>query len=111
MKLTTLLIAIAAVLAIQSDLKASGPIPLKINVGGVERDALVFLPSKKTAKAPLILAFHGHGGNAKTAAHFMGLQKYLAGSNRGLSARIADENHCRFVRINAGLADFTWPKW
>lgn len=74
MKLTTLLIAIAAVLVIQSDLKASGPIPLKINVGGVERDALVFLPSMKTAKAPLILAFHGHGGNAKTASHFMGLQ-------------------------------------
>ena len=78
MKLSTLFVAVAIVLATQSDSKASEPVPLKINVGGVERDALVFAPSMKTTKAPLILAFHGHGGNAKTAAHFMGLQNIWA---------------------------------
>src|SRR5437879_6120492 len=39
------------------------------DVDGVKREAIVYVPSKKTdAKAPLVFDFHGHGGTAKHAA-------------------------------------------
>ena len=44
-------------------------------VDGVQREALVFAPTKDTprGKHPLIFAFHGHGGNMAGASHW-GLQ-------------------------------------
>jgi polyhydroxybutyrate depolymerase len=52
------------------------PTRMTFNVGGVERRALVFPPSSSEAggKFPLILAFHGHGGNMNGAARAMPLQ-------------------------------------
>lgn len=48
---------------------------MKLSVDGVERHAIAFAPSNnRGTKSPLILAFHGHGGNMRTAAHFMALQ-------------------------------------
>jgi len=42
------------------------------NIDGVERQAIVYSPTAKTAsgKAPLVLAFHGHGD---TAGNFQGV--------------------------------------
>ncbi len=37
-------------------------------VDGVERTALVEPPSKKTASAPVVFVFHGHGGSSRNAA-------------------------------------------
>jgi polyhydroxybutyrate depolymerase len=51
------------------------PAPTKWNVDGVERQALVYLPSTSSkAKPPVIFAFHGHGGNMHFAAHGMAFQ-------------------------------------
>ena len=44
-------------------------------VDGVEREALVYLPSSST-KSPVIFAFHGHGGNMHFAARGMAFQNY-----------------------------------
>jgi polyhydroxybutyrate depolymerase len=53
------------------------PIPTKWNVEGVEREALIFLPSTSAKeKAPVIFAFHGHGGNMHFAASGMAFQNY-----------------------------------
>jgi polyhydroxybutyrate depolymerase len=39
------------------------------DVDGVKREALVYVPSKKTeGKVPLVFDFHGHGGTARHAA-------------------------------------------
>jgi polyhydroxybutyrate depolymerase len=39
------------------------------DIDGVQREALVYSPSKKTeGKVPLVFDFHGHGGTAKNAA-------------------------------------------
>lgn len=44
-------------------------------VDGVEREALVYLPSTSSkGKAPVIFAFHGHGGNMHFAAGGMAFQ-------------------------------------
>lgn len=47
-------------------------------IGGVQRQAIVFAPSKKTSsgKAPLVFAFHGHGDNMKDFAEGTELQKF-----------------------------------
>src|SRR5947209_19138424 len=62
--MTVFLTATLFVLAQPSD-----PTPRTWDVDGVQREALVFAPAKKTeAKAPLVFDFHGHGGTAKHAA-------------------------------------------
>jgi polyhydroxybutyrate depolymerase len=38
------------------------------NVAGTDREALVYVPTAAKAKPPVVLVFHGHGGNAKAAA-------------------------------------------
>ena len=54
---------------------AAEPAPTKFKVNGVEREALVYLPSTSAkAKSPVILAFHGHGGNMHFAARGMAFQ-------------------------------------
>ena len=46
-------------------------------VDGVERKARVFFPSKPSPEgAPVIFAFHGHGGNMNLAAHGMAFQDH-----------------------------------
>ena len=48
---------------------AQNPTPRTWEVDGVTREALVYLPAKKTeGKVPLVFDFHGHGGTAKNAA-------------------------------------------
>jgi polyhydroxybutyrate depolymerase len=65
--LTTALLASAAI--------AAEPSPATFMVDGVQREALVYLPSPSSkAKAPVIFAFHGHGGNMRFAARGMAFQ-------------------------------------
>lgn len=46
------------------------------SVDGVAREALVYVPpAAKTAAAPVIFAFHGHGGGMRQAAQSFGYQK------------------------------------
>jgi polyhydroxybutyrate depolymerase len=54
---------------------AAEPAPTKWTVDGIEREALVFLPSiSSESKPPVIIAFHGHGGNMRFAARGMAFQ-------------------------------------
>jgi polyhydroxybutyrate depolymerase len=54
---------------------ATEPTPTKWTVDGVEREALVYLPSRSSkSKPPVIFAFHGHGGNMRFAAREMAFQ-------------------------------------
>jgi polyhydroxybutyrate depolymerase len=65
---------IAAVCALASAIAAE-PAPTKWTIDGVEREALVYLPSSiSKTKPPVILAFHGHGGNMHFAARGMAFQ-------------------------------------
>jgi polyhydroxybutyrate depolymerase len=49
----------------------------KLTVGGVEREALVHLPSaSKTQPTPLVFAFHGHGGSAQNAARMFAMHRH-----------------------------------
>jgi len=45
-------------------------------VDSVERTALVAKPTKASQAAPLVFAFHGHGGSAKQAARSMPIHKH-----------------------------------
>ena len=56
-----------AVLASLSPAAMAEPKIMTWNVDGVTREAIVYLPTAKTAngKAPLVLAFHGHGDDAR----------------------------------------------
>lgn len=48
---------------------AEAPIRREWQVGGVTREALVYVPPRATAQpTPVIFAFHGHGGTARNAA-------------------------------------------
>jgi polyhydroxybutyrate depolymerase len=43
---------------------AAEPAPTTWMVDGIQREALVYLPSRSSnSKPPVIFAFHGHGGN------------------------------------------------
>ena len=67
---------VAAVCAASSAFAAE-PAPTKWTVDGVEREALVYLPSTSAkSKPPVIFAFHGHGGNMHFAARGMSFQNY-----------------------------------
>ena len=66
---------LAAGICAASSVFAAEPAPTKWTVDGVEREALVYLPSKASkSKTPVILAFHGHGGNMHFAARGMAFQ-------------------------------------
>jgi polyhydroxybutyrate depolymerase len=47
-------------------------------IGGVQREAIVLAPAKKTSsgKAPLLFAFHGHGDNMEDFAGGIAIQKF-----------------------------------
>ncbi len=45
-------------------------------VNGAERQALIFEPSIKSAKIPVVFVFHGHGGNARFASRKINFQDY-----------------------------------
>ena len=69
-------LCLAAICA-ASSVFAAEPAPTKWTVDGVEREALVYLPSTASkSKPPIILAFHGHGGNMHFAALGMAFQNY-----------------------------------
>lgn len=41
---------------------------MHLSVAGTDREALVYVPAAIKANAPVVLVFHGHGGNAEGAA-------------------------------------------
>jgi len=48
---------------------ASTPQQVSCKVGDLKREALVYLPTKKSeTAAPVVFGFHGHGGNCRNAA-------------------------------------------
>jgi polyhydroxybutyrate depolymerase len=64
-----------AALAFVSSAFAVEPTPTKWTVDGVEREALVYLPSTSSkSKPPVIFGFHGHGGNMYFSARGMAFQ-------------------------------------
>jgi polyhydroxybutyrate depolymerase len=72
MNLRILAFAVAAGMA--TNCLAAEPAPTKFSIDGIEREALVFLPPT-IEKAPLVFAFHGHGGNMYFAARGMAFHK------------------------------------
>ena len=56
---------------------AAGPETREWTVAGVKREALVYKPTQKSGPggSPVILAFHGHGGNMAQAARSFALQE------------------------------------
>src|SRR3981189_1436396 len=65
----------AIFLCLCSTVFAREPALVKWTVEGTQREALVFAPEAASkAKAPVILAFHGHGGNMRFAARGMHFQ-------------------------------------
>ncbi|MEY2544175.1 MAG: polyhydroxybutyrate depolymerase [Verrucomicrobiota bacterium] len=66
-----------AIVSASSTALAAEPAPTKWVVDGVEREALVVLPSTPSkAKPPVMFAFHGHGGNSHFAARGMAFQNF-----------------------------------
>lgn len=51
-----------------------GPQTISIDVAGVARTALLSVPADLSQPAPLIFAFHGHGGNARALDRQMGFE-------------------------------------
>ena len=46
-------------------------------IDGVEREALICLPSKQSESGvPVVFGFHGHGGNARNGVRKFGFQRY-----------------------------------
>lgn len=63
-------------LLIAGDLRAAVPERLVWTIDGVEREALVYAPvDAAKGGAPLVLAFHGHGGTAAQAARSFALHR------------------------------------
>jgi len=60
-------------------------------VDGLDREALVFLPTKRTAAGtPVVFGFHGHGGTARNAARMFGFPEAVARGPGRLHARHTD---------------------
>ncbi len=55
---------------------AAEPTATKWKVDRIQREALIFPPTKSNRKAPVIFAFHGHGGNMHFAARGMAFQNF-----------------------------------
>jgi len=68
---------LAAAVLVASNSLGEEPAPTKWTVDGVEREALVYLPSNSSEdRTPVIFAFHGHGGSMHFAARGMAFQNY-----------------------------------
>ena len=75
MKISQRFCAVALLLLATASLgRAALPQLMKLTIDGEPRVAALFAPDKPD-KAPVILAFHGHGGNMKRAAVMMAFQK------------------------------------
>jgi len=46
------------------------------NIDGVSRKAIIYEPSIKSDKVPVVFVFHGHGGNADFASRRINIQDY-----------------------------------
>ncbi len=62
------MIAVALLLQVKSS-------TLTLDVDGVSREATIYAPSVKSEHPPVIFAFHGHGGKAKSAARSFDFMK------------------------------------
>ncbi len=52
-------------------------VPFRIQVDGVDRDALVHFPAEPTRDGlPVVFAFHGHGGSAQNAANAFAIEQH-----------------------------------
>lgn len=66
-------LVILAALALSAD--AADPHPMSWTVDGIEREAIVYAPTKPPKSgSPLLFVFHGHGGNMRAAANGMKYQ-------------------------------------
>lgn len=75
MKIAT---AVVSVLVLSSSAaRAAEPAPRTWTVGADKREALVVIPdAAKSAPAPLVFVFHGHGGTARHAAATINIHKH-----------------------------------
>ncbi len=53
----------------------AGPATQEFTVDGVKRTAMVFAPTVASKAPPLVIAFHGHGGNSRNSANKFEIQK------------------------------------
>jgi polyhydroxybutyrate depolymerase len=62
--------SLATLFALPHETRADEPAPTKFIVDGTQRETLIFAPSANNASAPapVVFAFHGHGGNMHNAA-------------------------------------------
>ncbi len=60
-------------------LQAEGATPKEItlNVAGVQRTALIYVPQDKSKTAPVVFVFHGHGGNSLNAERSFHIEKEM----------------------------------
>jgi len=65
------------VLALSERSSAQAPSTRQWQIGGVKREAITFAPADaKEVAAPVVFAFHGHGGNSKNVARSMNFQTH-----------------------------------
>jgi polyhydroxybutyrate depolymerase len=71
-------IYVGGLLGSRAEAATAGGSVMKWKVDGVEREALVYPPSKSdpSGKVPVILAFHGHGGSMQDAQGGMHFENY-----------------------------------
>ena len=74
--LIVLLLALSGMEAVSWSAEAE-PTRMEWMVDGVQREALVFVPSKSASNPPpLVFGFHGHGGNMRNAARSFQLHSH-----------------------------------
>jgi polyhydroxybutyrate depolymerase len=65
---------VAALLMLPAGAMAQQATTMDWTIDGAKREALVFAPTAKAEKHPLVFAFHGHGGNMQAASRGMHIQ-------------------------------------
>jgi polyhydroxybutyrate depolymerase len=74
------LLALGSILILSSFAVAAEPAPTTFTIDGTQREALIFAPSSNTTTvskaAPVVFAFHGHGGNMQNAARRFDFQDH-----------------------------------
>jgi polyhydroxybutyrate depolymerase len=51
------------------------PVRWTWNIDGTKRQALVYIPAASTGLAPVVFAFHGHGGTMQSSAERLGIHR------------------------------------